>query len=481
MRYILIILSFLNYSFTILPEKSDKKYYEEKYRPQYHFSPEKNWMDNPNGLVYYGGEYHLFYQYNPNGKEWGFMHWGHAVSKDLIRWEHLPVAIVPDEDSKDKKHATAFSGCAIVDQNNTAGLQQGEEKTILIFYTSFECGQRLAYSNDKGRTWKKYDKNPLIPFENDDARDPKVFFHKPSGNWVMVLYRRSEGKAEKQGISIYNSKDLIHWEIQSHIIGFYECPDLFELALDGDKEKPKWVLLGGDGAYVVGNFDGKKFKPETNLTILDYGKNFYATQTWSNHPEGKVVQIAWMKGGEFPEMPFNGQMTFPCELSLRTTKSGPTLCKKPIEAIATLHGKDLIKKDKNIIPGIKGNLIGGISGDAIHIKAKLNPKSSDGFGFLVRNGKKEIGTEIRYDSGKKILDCLGGQALLEPKDGIIQLEILIDRASIEIFANNGEVVLSTCFTPVEKDKDLTLWTQGGELFVNEIEVYELRSVWKSNK
>ena len=185
-----------------------------------------------------------------------------------------------------------------------------------------------------------------------------------------------------------------------------------------------------------------------------------------------------MKGGEFPDMPFNGQMTFPCELSLRTTKSGPTLCKKPIEAIATLHDKELIKKDKNIIPGIKGNLIGGMSGEAFHIKAKLNPKNSDGFGFMIRNGKKEVGTEIRYDSNKKMLDCLGGQAKVEAKDGIIQFEILVDRTSIEIFVNDGEIVFSSCFTPKEGDDDLTLWTQGGELFVKEIEVYELKSAWK---
>jgi len=479
MRYLILALIAFTFAFSNIPDKpdkQDKKYYQEKYRPQYHFTPEKNWMNDPNGLVYYAGEYHLFYQYNPNGKEWGFMHWGHAVSKDLIRWEHLPVAIGPDEDSKDKSHATAFSGCAIVDENNTAGLQVGAEKTLLIFYTSFECGQRLAYSNDKGRTWKKYDKNPLIPFAKDDARDPKVFFHRPSGNWVMVLYRKP-AKETSKGISIYTSKNLINWELQSHIEGYYECPDLFELPLDGNKEKSKWVLLDASGGYRVGRFDGKTFTPETLKKTLDYGKNFYATQTWSNQPDGKLIQIAWMRDGEFPDMPFNGQMTFPCELSLRTTKAGPTLCKKPIDAIATLHSKGLIKKDKNIIPGLNGNLVGGISGKALHIKAKFDPKSSDGFGFIVRNGKKEVGTEIRYDSGKKLLSCMGGQATVTPKDSLLTFEILLDWSSIEIFANDGEVVLSSCFTPTEKDDDLTLWTQGGELFVNKIEVYDLKSAW----
>jgi len=479
MRYLLLILVILNFAFTNEPEKKVTKYYDEKYRPQFHFSPEKNWMNDPNGLVYYGGEYHLFYQYNPNGIEWGFMHWGHAVSKDLIHWEHLPLAIGPDDDSKDKSHATAFSGCAIVDENNTTGLQKGSEKTLLIFYTSWECGQRLAYSNDKGRTWIKYAKNPLIPFEKDDARDPKVFYHGPSGNWVMVLYRRPGNDEKKQGISIYTSKNLINWELQSHVVGFYECPDFFELPLDGNKEKSKWIMLGASGDYRIGSFDGKTFSPETGMKVLDHGKNYYAAQTWSNFPDGKRVQIAWMRGGEFPEMPFNGQMTFPCELSLRTTKSGPTLCKKPIGAISLLHDKGLNKKNKNIIPGLKGNIVGGISGETIHIITKINPKSSDSFGFIVRNGKKEQGTEIRYDVNKKTIECMCGNAVVEPRDGSIKLEILIDRSSIEIFANDGEVVLSSCFTPEEKDKILTFWTQGGEVMVDDMEAYELKTVWRA--
>jgi len=163
MKFPLIILSIFLASVTVFAEKP-VKIFNELHRPQFHFSPEKNWMNDPNGLVYYDGEYHLFYQHNPFGNEWGFMHWGHAVSKDLVRWEHLPIALYPDNDSKDKDSCTAYSGSALVDHNNLTGLQKGEEKTILLFYTSRKCGQRLAYSNDKGRTWLKYDKNPIIAY-----------------------------------------------------------------------------------------------------------------------------------------------------------------------------------------------------------------------------------------------------------------------------------------------------------------------------
>lgn len=477
MKYLIPIILFITYSFTLIPDKSDKKYYTENYRPQYHFTPEKNWMSAPCGLVYYDGEYHLFYQYNLSDLDLDNQHWSHAKSKDLVRWEHLPIAITPEEESQSQGTPAALAGSAIVDFNNTAGLQVGEEKTLLIFYTGNEIGQRLAYSNDKGQTWKKYDKNPVIPFDNDNGAFPKVFYYQPTQTWVMALSRTPERDKPQQGVSFYTSKNLTNWTFQSHISGFSGAPDLFELPVDGDSKNIKWVLIGGDGAYFVGKFDGKTFTPEGRRKIIDYGNNFYAPQTWSNTPDKKVVQIAWMKGGAFPDMPFNGQMTFPCDLSLRSTSEGIVLCKLPIAAITTLAEKGLVKKEKNIIPGINGNLISGISGDAIHIKATIEPKNSDGFGFLIRNGKKEIGTEIRYDTNKKVLDCLGKEVPLSTKDGKIQLEILVDRSSIEIFANGGEEVISSCFTPNLNENGLTLWTQGGEIFVNQIEVFKIKSAW----
>jgi sucrose-6-phosphate hydrolase SacC (GH32 family) len=459
--------------------KSDKEYYNEKYRPQFHFSPEKNWMNDPNGLVYYDGEYHLFFQHNPKSTKWGYMHWGHAVSKDLIHWEHLPIALYPDDNSVDERHCTEWSGCAIVDENNVAGLQEGTEKTLLAFYTSWECGQRLAYSSDKGRTWKKYSGNPIIPYnDQDDARDPKVFWHNPSGKWVMVLYRRPGGSEEKQGISIYNSDNLFDWEFKSHQKGFHECPDLFEIPVEGEPDRTKWAMLGGNGAYYLGSFDGKEFKPETDLKTLDYGKNFYATQTWTNHPEGKIIQIAWMKGGEYPEMPFNGQMTFPCELSLRNTPDGAMIIRKPIEDIKLLHDKEFHKDNKNLMPGFGKNLLSGVKGKALHIIATFDVKTADSFGFYIRHSRKSTGTEIRYDVKKNLLHCLGGKSYVEPKNGKIKIEMLIDWSSVELFVNEGEVVMSSCFTPDEKADNLLLWNRGGELLVEDISIYELESVWK---
>ena len=481
MKCSISVLVFLLAFLTASAEKPVKKF-DELYRPQFHFTPEKNWHNDPNGLVFYKGEYHMFYQYNPYGNKWGYMHWGHAISTDLVHWEHLPVALYPDNNSKDSIECTAFSGSGIIDQNNIAGLQSGEEKTMLLFYTSQHCGQRLAYSNDKGRTWKKYDKNPIIPFDpTDDARDPKVFWHEPSKQFVMVLYRKPEDKESSKGVSIYTSKNLTEWTFKNHTPGFFECPDLVELSVNRRSDDKKWVLFDGDGSYVIGAFDGDKFTPETKKMKSDFGANYYATQTWSNIPDtdGRCIQIAWMRGGEFPGMPFKGQMTFPCELSLKKYSEGIRLVRKPVKEIEQLHLKGEVWENKNLIPVINKNLVKGVKGDCLHIIGSFEVKTADSFGFVVRLDKKNNGTEINYDTKSKTLSCLGKSAVIEPVDGVIKLEILLDRSSLEIFANDGKTVLSSCFTPNEDGEGIYLFNTGGELLVQKLEIYPLKSIWSA--
>ena len=483
MKFPLIILSIFLASVTVFAEKP-VKIFNELHRPQFHFSPEKNWMNDPNGLVYYDGEYHLFYQHNPFGNEWGFMHWGHAVSKDLVRWEHLPIALYPDNDSKDKDSCTAYSGSALVDHNNLTGLQKGEEKTILLFYTSRKCGQRLAYSNDKGRTWLKYDKNPIIAYnETDDARDPKVIWHESSKQYVMVLYRRPNNNDKQKGISFYTSKNLLDWEFKNHLVGFYECPDLVELHVNRREDDKKWVLFDGDGSYVIGLFDGENFITESPKLQSDFGQNYYATQTWSNIPEtdGRTIQIAWMKGAEFPEMPFNGQMTFPCELSLKKYLEGIKLTRKPIREIELLHEKGEVYENKNLIPGINKNLLNSIKGDCFHLVGSFKIKTADSFGFVVRLDKTNNGIEIMYNVKNNTLICMGKSAVVEPVDGVVKLEILLDRASLEIFANDGKVAMSSAFTSTEKANGIYLFNIGGEVLVEKLEVYPVKSIWQAEK
>lgn len=461
----------------LVSAKSDKNYYNEKYRPQVHFSPEKDWLFETNGLVYDQGQYHLFYQNVAINNKILKNQLGHAVSKDLVRWQHLPFAFVPDEKASDINSCRPSSGSAVIDSMNITGLGKNNSRTILIYYSDNKGNQNLAFSNDQGTTWTQYDKNPLISNPGENNHDPKVFYHAPTKKWIMALYCEKGKEGQGQGISFYNSSDLIHWNLQSFLEGFDECPDIVEVGFDDKSGAKKWVVLSGAGNYQVGYFDGLTFRPETGMQRLDLGKNYFAMQTLSNAPNGKTILMAWMRGGEYPEMPFNGQLSFPMELSLRSTKNGPVLCRKPVEAIGSLYGRTLQKKEKNLIPGIKGNLLNGISGDAVYIKAVLQPKTSDNFGIVVRDGKKSQGTDIQYDTAKKMLNVNGDKMPLEPVDGRIMLEIILDRSSIEVLGNNGITGISTCFSPVEGEEELLLYTQGGELFVESLEAFVLESAW----
>lgn len=483
MRYLLTVFWSVLLMFTLVAKDKKEELYNEKYRPQFHFTPEKNWHNDPNGLVYYDGEYHLFYQYNPKGTEWGYMHWGHAVSNDLIRWQHLPVAIYPDNNSEDKELCTAFSGSAIVDEHNLLKKQEGDNKTLVAFYTSQKCGQRIAYSTDKGRTWKKWENNPVIPFnEKDDARDPKVFWHNDSQRWVMVLYRKNTESDSSKGISFYSSEDLVNWQWKSHIDGFYECPDLVKLKVTNRPDEYKWVLFDGDGSYLIGSFDGEKFTPETSKMKSDFGANYYATQTWSNIPEndGRTIQIAWMRGGDFPEMPFKGQMSIPCELSVTRFSFGYKLIRTPIKELEKIHGKQYSWENKILIPGINENKTKNVDSDCLHIIGEFDLKTSDSFGFIIRHSKKIPGTEILYSVKRGTLSVLGTTVPLPAVDNKITLEILVDRSSIEIFANGGQTVISNCFFPAD-GKEIVLFTYGGELGVEKLELYELKSIWEPEK
>ncbi|WP_167615986.1 glycoside hydrolase family 32 protein [Maribellus sediminis] len=461
-------------------DKSEANKEDEIYRPQYHFTPLVNWMNDPNGLVYYDGEYHLFYQHNPNGKEWGYMHWGHAVSKDLVHWEHMPIAIFPDENSTDKERCTAFSGSAIVDEHNLLGKQSGDNKTLVAFYTSQHCGQRIAYSIDKGRTWEKYEGNPIIPYDaTDDARDPKVFWHEPTQKWIMVLYRKLNANDNSKGVSIYTSSNLVDWEWKSYMPGFYECPDLVEFTVSNRPNEKVWAMFDGDGSYLLGDFDGESFKPTSGKIKSDWGKNYYATQTWSNIPkeDGRIIQIAWMRGGNYPEMSFNGQMTFPSELTVTKLPSGYKLIRRPISEIELLYDKHQSWENKNIIPGIKQNKVKNVSGDCIFLSGEFDLKTCDNFGFMVRHSIKNPGTEILYNVKRGVLTVLGSTVPLLPIDNKIKLEILIDRTSIEIYANEGQAVVSNCFTPDAKAEEMELFTNGGELEIVKLDVYKLKSIW----
>jgi fructan beta-fructosidase len=447
-----------------------KNLYREKLRPQFHFTSRRGWNNDSNGMVCYDGEYHLFYQHNPYGWNWGNMTWGHAVSEDIIHWEELGDAIHPDH------LGTIFSGSAVVDVNNTAGFQTGNEKVILCIYTSAggrnpmsegqPFTQSITYSNDRGRTWTVYENNPVIGHISGSNRDPKVIWHVPTRQWVMALY------LDKNIMGFFTSDDLKSWEFQSKIECFHECPELFELPVDGDENNKKWMLYGGSGEYLIGDFDGKQLKSQTEQIRFHYGNCFYASQTFNNIPkeDGRRIQIAWGRVA-MPGMPFNQMMLFPVTLRLQTTEEGPRMFAEPIREIEKIHKRRRQWKNKTIKPG--DNLLSKLSGELFLIKADL--KIDDDVketGFVIRD------VPVVYNVQKEQLSCQKKTAPLRPVDGKIRLEILVDRTSIEIFGNHGRVYMPIGVILADNSKSLEIFTRGGNIEVESLDVYKLGSIWR---
>jgi len=442
--------------------------YNEKYRPQFHFTPRKNWTNDPNGLVYYKGEYHLFFQHNPTGINWGNMTWGHAVSNDLIHWKQLPNAIEPDE------LGTIFSGSAVVDWNNTSGFQTGEESVLVAFYTSAGAHatpkkpftQSIAYSNDRGRTWVKYKNNPVIGHIRANNRDPKVVWHEPTKTWIMALY------LDRDDFTLFSSKDLKKWTHLQDIKlpGSSECPDFFELPVDGNPANTRWVFWGANGRYLLGTFDGRQFTQQAGPFESRVG-NFYASQTYSDIPksDGRRIQIAWMAGGKFPNMPFNQQMSIPCELTLRILPQGIRLCRVPIREIEKLRGAYWNLKNTTIEPGEK--LLSAISAELFEIQAEIEPAAASEIVFNLRDNP------LIYNVKDKMLGCKDKKVKLIPLDGTIKLHILVDRTSIEIFPNYGQVTMHLCFPLDTNNTSVNVSSLGGQAKIKSLTLYKLKSIW----
>jgi sucrose-6-phosphate hydrolase SacC (GH32 family) len=442
--------------------------YREKLRPQFHFTSRRGWNNDANGTVYYNGEYHLFYQHNPYGWSWGNMTWGHAISTDMVYWTELDDAIHPD------RLGTIFSGSAVVDTDNTAGFQTGSEKTIVCIYTSAggtnpmskgqPFTQSIAYSNDRGRTWNIYEHNPVLGHISGSNRDPKIIWHEPTHQWVMALY------LDDNTMGFLTSKDLKSWEFQSKLKCFHECPELFALPVDGNENDKKWILYGGSGDYLIGDFDGKQFISQTGPIRFHYGNCFYASQTFSNIPpeDGRRIQMAWGRVA-MPQMPFNQMMLFPVTLTLQTTDEGPRMFVEPIAEIERLHKRQW--KWENTILKPAENLLTDVSGELFHLRAELRIDGASQTGFVIRN------IPVVYDVQKQELSCQGKTAPLKPLDNAIRLELLVDRTSIEIFGNAGRVYMPIGVLLADNPKSLEIFTRGGNTLVESLELFELNRVW----
>jgi sucrose-6-phosphate hydrolase SacC (GH32 family) len=378
----------------------------------------------------------------------------------------LDNAIEPD------KLGTIFSGSAVVDWENTSGFGSAGSKALVCVYTAAgePFTQCIAYSTD-GRKFTKYDKNPVLGHLAGSNRDPKVIWYAPEKKWVMALFLDGDTYA------IFESKDLKSWT-KLHDVkfpGHGECPDFFPMGVDGNKKTQKWVFTAANGDYLIGAFDGKAFKPEGDAIRADYGANYYAVQTYSDIPanDGRRIQIAWMNGGKYPDMPFNQQMSFPCEMTLRSFPEGLRICRLPVREIKSIHGKKHAWKDEAVKPG--GNLLKDVSGDLFDIQLQVDLAGAREFGIKCR------GEAVTYSAEKKTLTSLGREAPVEAANGRITFRILVDRTSIEVFANDGKAVMTSCFLPDSKNAGLELFSEGGSPKILSMTVYELKSAWPMSK
>ncbi len=443
--------------------------YDEPLRPQFHFSQKVGWNNDPNGMVYLDGEWHLYFQHNPVGWKWGNMTWGHAVSKDLIHWEQLPNVLFPRTMAK----GACFSGGATIDSMNTAGWKTGENEVLVAFFTDTELGECIAYSNDQGRTFTLYEGNPIIEHQ---GRDPKVIWYayqaddtplnaeaqRLGGHWVLFVYNEDPGL--EQNTAFYTSLNLKDWTLQSRLEGFFECPELFELPVDGDPEKTRWVTFAADAKYVIGDFDGRKFTPaHDGKHQLHYGE-YYASQTFENAPDKRRIQIGWARLN-MPDMPFNQAFSFPHALNLRTTPDGIRMAAQPIEELEKLHAKKHAAEPQLITPDRPVSL--DVEGATFEIRATFEVGAAKQLGINV------AGNAIEYNALNSELNG----AALEPVDGMIRLQILVDRPMIEICGNDGEVFITADRSDLGNVQNVNAFVRDGAARLIEFEVFELKSIW----
>ncbi|MDX9973694.1 MAG: glycoside hydrolase family 32 protein, partial [FCB group bacterium] len=446
--------------------KGGENFYKEPLRPQFHFTSRVGWLNDPNGLVYQNGEYHLFYQHNPYGWNWGNMHWGHAVSPDLVHWKELPIALYTDP------MGTMFSGSAIIDTPDSLGLNREGKQALVAFYTaaggaSVESAnqpstQCMAYSLDKGRSMTKFEGNPVLGNFVDGNRDPKVVRHEPSKRWIMALYMKDSDYA------LFGSDDMKKWEklCDVSIPGTSECPEFFEIPIQGRAGETRWIFYGANGGYLIGHFDGKAFTTESGPHMLHNGNAFYAAQTYNNTPDGRRIMMGWGQVA-FPGTGFNQQMTFPVELTLRETAEGLRLFTMPAREVESLYVESRNLEPRPIAGG--ANVLEGIAGELLDLDLTIALGTAQGF----RLGIGDFA--LAYDAVKREFSSADKTAKLVPEDGRIHLRVLVDRSSVEIYANNGRVYMPMGSVTPEK-RNLTLTGDGASLDAGTI--HTLKSIWQ---
>ncbi|MFG3102768.1 glycoside hydrolase family 32 protein [Streptomyces sp. NPDC048182] len=440
--------------------------YSEPYRGQFHFSSRSGWMNDPNGLVYANGEYHFFYQHNPHGLEWDTMHWGHATSPDLVHWTQKPIALEPDVNP-----GTLFSGGGVVDKDNTSGLKTGGYDPIVVF--SNTDGVSVHYSNDNGKTFQSYDHGRKVITIPEQSRDPKVFWDTARKRWTLVVWSDKSGN----GVHFYTSPNLREWTYASRYQAswLFECPDMFPLQLDG---RQRWVLTSASDQYVVGDFDGTTFRTDmAQPQKMDFGSgsDFYAAQTFTGDPGGRIVQMAWQAGNRGSV--WTGNASFPAELKLVGTPDGPRVTRTPVPGLDSLAAGGRTVRDK-VVGGGAADPFASVKADAYRLTATFDVgrATATRFGFGLHTGPDgRADHTLVYDRAAQTLD---GQPL-KPRDGKISLTALVDRGQLEVFADGGRYsyTRNVNFDSSADSLGLTTFAEGGTVPLTQARLTTLATSW----
>ena len=482
-----------------IPTIAQTKTYTEKYRPQFHFSPALNWCNDPNGLVYNKGVYHLFYQHNPFGNVWGHMTWAHATSKDLIHWKHLPIAI-PEENG-----VMIFSGTCVVDKNNTSGFGKNGKVPMVAVYTghieNVNQSQHIAYSVDDGITWTKYANNPVLDLHKKHFRDPKIFWYEQKKYWVMAVMFPLE-----HIMQLYSSKNLKEWNHLSDFgpagdtSGVWECPDLTQVPIEGMPGKKKWLLQTSQNAnmqYFVGEFDGTKFtneNPTDKIYRPDYGPDYYAAIAYNQLPAAVLpTSIGWVNNWKYandiPTNPWKSAMALPRTLSVKKNKDEWILIQKPVAVAARLRKKIFQSpaaavNNKKVLP-VKSN--------QFELELTLAPAASSVSGVKIAVGENNY-FEIGYDAAQQLFYIDRSKSgntsfnenfkkmsrfekIIPLKNKKLQLHIYYDNSITEVFVNGGEAVFTAQIFPEVNDTGIEFFSTGGKSIFTNIILSKMKSIW----
>jgi len=519
-NFLAIIVLFLVVACSSGPQKTTDtedaaKPYSEKYRPQFHFSPDSAWMNDPNGMVFYDGEYHLFYQFYPDSTVWGPMHWGHAISTDLVHWQHMPIGLYPDS------LGYIFSGSAVVDWKNSTGFGSTENPPLIAIFTYHnpeiaQAGgvdvesQGIAYSLDKGRSWTKYEGNPVMPNDgNRDFRDPNVIWNAEIQKWNLVLSAHDH-------VQIYSSENLKDWQYESEFGldagahgGVWECPDLFPLQVEGTDDI-KWVLIvninpggpnGGSGTqYFLGDFDGHQFIADSKETRwVDWGRDNYAGVTWSDVPkeDGRRIFLGWMSNWDYaqvvPTEKWRSAMTLPRSLSLVKKNDQYVLKSSPVKETELIMDKTTTVSIEAV--EISGEKVLNLEGVTLNqsrllLEFEMGEALPESFGVVLEN---ELGENVTlsYSTSKELFQFdrtqSGDMSFSDQFSGIsiapydigstVTFELFVDAASAELFVDGGNLVMTEIFFNSEPFSKLKVFAGGQPLTLTSAKLTSVNTIW----